>query len=263
MTFQLLVSTMNQVDFQLLDRMNVQSDAVIINQCDKNSVEEFNYKSHKIKWVNMSHRGVGVSRNTALFYATADIILFADDDVTYVEGYVQGVLSAFQNNNQADVICFNINLLNSIKNFGYRDNKRNKRLNLLNSMRYGACRIAARRRVLLKNRISFSLLFGGGAEFSSGEDSLFIRDCYNKKIKLYAYSYTLGDVEDGQSSWFNGVQDKLFIDRGILLYNAFPILHFLLYFYYAFRLKKIDSNYNIWKILKLFYKGKKLIKQYR
>lgn len=263
MTFQVLISTMNQADFQLLDRMNVQSDAVIINQCDKNSIKEFNYNGHTIKWVNMSNRGVGLSRNTALFYATADIILFADDDVTYTDGYAQEVVSAFQNNKKADMICFNINLVNSIKNFGYRDNKSNKRLNLLNSMRYGACRIAARRRVLLKNRISFSLLFGGGTEFSSGEDSLFIRDCYNKKMKLYAYSYTLGVVDDSQSSWFNGVQDKLFIDRGILLYNAFPILHFLLYFYYAFRLKKIASNYGIRKILNLFYKGKKLIKQYR
>ena len=263
MTFQLLVSTMNQTDFQLLDRMNVQSDAVIINQCDKNSIEEFNYNNYKIKWINMSNRGVGLSRNTALFNATADIILFADDDVTYADGYAQEVRNAFESNKKADVICFNINLVNSIKNFGYRNNKKNKRLSLLNSMRYGACRIAARRRVLLKNRISFSLLFGGGAEFSSGEDSLFIRDCYNKKMTLYANSYTLGEVDDAQSSWFSGVQDKLFIDRGVLIYNAFPILHSLLYFYYAFRLKKLDPNYGIRKILKLFYKGRKLIKKYR
>ena len=263
MTFQLLISTMNQVDYTLLDKMNVKSDAVVINQWDRDGVEEFDYNGYKIKWINMSARGVGLSRNTALFNATADVVLFADDDVVYFDGYESEVLSAFEKNKKASVICFNVELINSTKNFGYRNNKKNKRLKLRNSMRYGACRIGARRKVLLKNRISFSLLFGGGAEFSSGEDSLFIRDCYNKKIKLYAYSYTLGDVEDGQSSWFNGVQDKLFIDRGILLYNAFPILHFLLYFYYAFRLKKIDSNYNIWKILKLFYKGKKLIKQYR
>ena len=50
MTFQLLVSTMDQADFQLLDRMNVQSDAVIINQCDKDSVEELDFINICVIW---------------------------------------------------------------------------------------------------------------------------------------------------------------------------------------------------------------------
>ena len=261
MTFQLLISTVNQVDFKLLDKMNVQSDSVVINQCDRNSIEEFEYKGYKIKWVNMSARGVGLSRNTALFYATADIVLFADDDVTYSNEYVEKIKSSFANNKKADVICFNINLVNSVKNFGYRNNKKKIRLNLFNSMRYGACRIAARRKVLLKNRIAFSLLFGGGSEFSSGEDSLFIRDCYKRKLKLYADTYTLGQVEDGQSSWFKGIQDKLFVDRGILLYSAFPLLHHVLFLHYAYRMRKMDNKYSFVKILSLFKEGKKFIKQ--
>lgn len=263
MTFQILISTMNQEGFELLDKMNIQSDAVVINQCDKDNLEEFEYNGYKIKWVNMSARGVGISRNTALFYATADIVLFADDDVEYFEGYAKGILSVFKNNVKADVVCFNIDLVNSIKNFGYRNNKKNKRLNLFNSMRYGACRIAARRKILLKNRISFSLLFGGGAEFASGEDSLFIRDCYGKKLKLFANTYTLGRVDDSHSSWFKGIVDKLFIDRGVLLYNAYPLLHRVLYVYYAYRMKKMDDNYSFKRILTLFKKGKKLFKKYR
>lgn len=263
MTFQVLISTMNQVDFMLLDKMNIQSDAIVINQCDKDNIEEFEYKGYQIKWVNMSNRGIGISRNTALFYATADIVLFADDDVMYFDGYAEEISSVFINNLDADVVCFNINLVNSIKNFGYRNNKKCRRLNLFNSMRYGACRIAARRKTLLKNRISFSLLFGGGAEFSSGEDSLFIRDCYKNNMKLYANTYTLGQVDDAHSSWFKGIEDKFFIDRGVLLYSAFPYLHHVLFLYYAYRMRRMDNKYSFTKILKLFKQGRKIIKQYR
>ena len=36
---QVLVAAMNQTDHSLLDRMNIQSDAIIGNQCDYNSGE--------------------------------------------------------------------------------------------------------------------------------------------------------------------------------------------------------------------------------
>ena len=124
MTFQLLISTMNQVDFTLLEKMNIQSDAVVVNQCEENGVNEFEYNGYQIKWINMSARGVGLSRNTALHYATADIVLFSDDDITYEDGYANEIVCAFERNKKADVICFNIKLINSIKNFGYRDNKK-------------------------------------------------------------------------------------------------------------------------------------------
>ena len=107
------------------------------------------------------------------------------------------------------------------------------------------------------------MLFGGGAEFSCGEDSLFIRDCFNKKLKIYANIYKLGQVDDSQSSWFNGVKDKLFVDKGMLLYNAFPFLHRYIYIYYAFRMKNLDRNYSMARILKLFKKGREIIKLYR
>ena len=263
MTFQLLISTMNQENHELLDRMNVRSDALVVNQCDRDSLEQFDYHGHTVTWISMSRRGVGLSRNTALANATADVVLFADDDVVYADGYEREVLAAFENNARADVICFNIELINSVKNFGYRNNKRNKRLHLFNSMRYGGCRIAARRKAVQKNRIAFSHLFGGGAEFSSGEDSLFIRDCYKRGLRLYASTYLLGQVDDSSSSWYRGVNDKLFVDKGALLYNGFPVMHRVLFALYAYRMRKRDKNYSFFRILKLFRKGKKVIKQYR
>ena len=106
MELQLLISTMNQTNYDLLDRMNVRCDAVVVNQCDKCSVETFEYNGHKIKWISMPERGVGLSRNTALFNATADIVLFADDDMKYNDDYVENVIGAFEKKKKAEHLYY-------------------------------------------------------------------------------------------------------------------------------------------------------------
>ena len=136
MRLQVVVSTMHQTDHSLLEKMNINSDAVVINQCDRNETEEFQFRGHNIKCISMNERGVGLSRNTGILHSNADIILFADDDITYVDDYVDGVVSAFEKNDNADLICFNINLVNTSKNIGaHRHNTECKKLSAFNSMR--------------------------------------------------------------------------------------------------------------------------------
>ena len=103
LSIQVLVSTMNQKDHSLLDKMNIQSDAIIINQTNKDEIEIFDYKGYKIKWISMNQRGIGLSRNTALMNATADIILFADDDIEYFNNYSENIVNAFLNYSKADI----------------------------------------------------------------------------------------------------------------------------------------------------------------
>lgn len=264
MTIQVLISTVDQKDYTLLSKMNIKTDAIVINQTNYNSIKRFSFNNNSIVWVNMDIRGIGLSRNTALMYSNADIVLFADDDMVYNDDYDKEVIKAFEINNNADIICFNINLINSNKNIGgHRNNKKNKRLHLFNSMRYGACLIAARRKVLLNKRIYFSLLFGGGAEFNSGEDSIFIKDCLDAGLNLYSNIYTLGNVDDSNSSWYNGINDKFFIDRGMVLASAFPKINMLIIAFYTWKLSKLSNSYNIKQIFKLMIKGKKFISKYR
>ena len=100
---QVLVATMHQTDHSLLEKMNIQSDAIVVNQCNRNEVERFMYNGHQILWMSLNERGIGLSRNTALMRATADIILFADEDVRYKDGYAQVIESAFEKNRNADM----------------------------------------------------------------------------------------------------------------------------------------------------------------
>jgi len=257
--FQILLSTMNQADYNLLEKMNIESEAIVINQWDRNQWDEFTHKGKKIQWLSSKERGIGLSRNTALMKATADICLFSDDDIRYIDGYENKILQAFRKIPEADVIIFDIELINRTKEISNpRRIKKIHRLRFYNSMRYGACRMAIRRESIIRKNIYFSLLFGGGARYSAGEDSLFIRECLRKKLKLYAYPLIIGYVDDSKSSWYQGITDKLLIDKGAFLTAAFPLIYPLLFVYYAIKLKKkCPENTGVIDIIKKFLIGKK------
>lgn len=264
MKLQVLISTMNQTDHSLLEKMNIQSDAVVVNQCGKSSYEEFTYNGHRIKWISMCQKGVGNSRNTALSYADADIVLFSDDDMHYYDGSAETVLETFRQKAQADVFCFNLRLTNDRgEELGGNNCQKPRKLHLHNMLRYGAPAIAARRKALLKNRIAFSQLFGGGAPFSSGEDTLFLVDCRKNGLKMYADPYVLADVDQSTSTWFCGYTEKFFIDKGRIYPGICPRAYPLLFGYYALRLSRNTPEYSVWQILRLFREGKKQMRNYR
>lgn len=108
MSVQVLIATMNQTDHSLLKKMNIQSDAIVSNQCDFNKIEEFTYNGYNIKFISFAEKGVGLNRNNALMRADADYCLFADDDLVYVDGYPQIVENEFKKHPNADVLIFNL-----------------------------------------------------------------------------------------------------------------------------------------------------------
>ena len=238
---QVLAVTMNQNDHSLLDRMNIQSDALIGNQCQNNDVEHFLYKDHKVSYYSWNERGVGLNRNNLLLRATADIVLFADDDVVYEDGYEQTVLKAFEEHPEADMITFNVIPLP--RSIDPKLNVKWHRVGKLNCLKYGAPRMAVRLDRLREKNLYFTLLFGGGAKFSSGEDSLFIMDCIKRGIKVYAYPAKIGTVTFETSSWFTGYDEKYFKDKGIFFYFLSPGLVWLLCLQYCVRHKGLFKEY--------------------
>ena len=107
--FQVLVSTMNQKDKSLLSRMNLCSDAIVINQSNNNSVETIQWNDFCVKWINTTEHGLSKSRNMAIRNADADICLLADDDEILADGYVELIKNTFQTNPHASIISFKVN----------------------------------------------------------------------------------------------------------------------------------------------------------
>lgn len=256
MKLEVLISTMHREDHLLLSEMHIASDAVVVNQCDRNEVEVFEHNGHTVKWLSLAERGVGLSRNTAMMRATADILLFADDDIVYCDNYEQLVLDAFRENPKADVILFNFESLNPDRPEAIT--KKTHRLRWYNCLRYGAFRIAIRREALLRKNLSFSLLFGGGARHSAGEDNLFITNCTQARLRVIAYTAVLGTVRQEESTWFRGYDEKYYRDRGALfaaMYGRWAKMALI-----AFECKRIRKGFL--NRLKFEFDGVKAFRRY-
>lgn len=213
MRIQVLVAAMHQEDHSLLPKMNIQSDVIVGNQCDKNSVETFDYNGHKATYLNFSERGVGLNRNNALMRATGDICLFADDDMEYMDNYVEIIEKAFDENPNADVIVFNLKEKAITRKLITKKSK----VGYMNYLRYGTARVAVRLSSVKKNGIYFNQCFGGGTEHCHGEDNLFLNSCLKNKLKIVAVpEYIATLTEERVSSWNNGYDEKYIRDQGIL-----------------------------------------------
>ena len=240
---QVVVATMHQNDFSKYEAMNLSTDAVFANQADETSYSEKTFGNSTAKMITTATRGVGINRNIGLQYATADILLIADDDMTYADGYADTVLKAFEENPHADALVFNIETVGA--DIGRRINDKSKRLHIYNGLNYGAARLAVRRSSLVRERIFFSTCFGGGTIYSAGEDTLFICDMLRKKLKLYTYPATIASVDQTTSTWFKGYNEKLIYDNGAFFAAAFGKAAPLMCIYNLFRHKYIYNEANL------------------
>ena len=253
MKVQVLVAAMNQKDHSLLKKMNIQSDAIVGNQCDKNEIENFKYNKYNITYLNFNERGVGLNRNNSLMRATGDICLFADDDMIYENNYVEIVKKAFEENPKADVIIFN---LKEKKQKRYIIKKKYK-VNFFNYLRFGTARVAIKLKSVKENGIFFNQCFGGGTEHCHGEDNLFLTDCLKKKLRVYAVPYYIACLtEERQSTWEDGFNKKYLIDQGILYKTISRRWWKLLCLQDAIRHKKVYRK-KVFNILKLMISGTK------
>lgn len=255
---EVLVSTMNKEtnDLSIAKKMNLQTDSIIVNQANSFDYREEIVNNNLVKMFSFSERGVGLSRNNALMRSTADICLMADDDMVYVDGYKEIVENAYKTYPDADFIVFNVRV-----HYPDRIEERvmkNGRVRLFNSLKYGTVTFSFKRDRILKKNLSFSLLFGGGTPYSSGEDTLFIWTALKKKLKVYAYETVIADVYNYESSWFQGYNEKYFFDKGALFKALEPRLYPLLNLQFAIRKRKLfNTSKSVLEIFKIMNNGSK------
>lgn len=240
MSLEVLVSTLNPNPKELIKKMNIQTNAIIICQCDKVGYEEIKINNNNIKIYYFNERGIGLSRNNALMRATADYILFADDDEVLIDNYKNIILEEFKKNN-SDFIVFDINTYGS-KIRKYRKINKDKKIHFNNCLKYGAVRFAVKTDTLKKKNIVFNRLFGGGCKYGSGEDSIFIFDCIKRNMKVYQNHNVIATVNMESSSWFEGYNKKYYTDKGALFGALNSKLSFIYLIAIVIKNNKKDKN---------------------
>lgn len=228
MKFQFLVSSLNRHPHELLEEMNIRFPAIVINQCDSMAAKQVQFNGANVLWIDFPDRGIGTSRNEALMRAAGDIVLFCDEDCSYFENTGEIIVKEFDSHPDADIILFDLipeGVQSNRKTLRITSEKRVRRHSF---MRYGAVHIAARLASLKKNDIYFSQLFGGGARYSCGEDSAFLKRCLDSGLRIITSPVTVGTVDFSSSSWFDGYSNQYFNDQGALYYRLFGKGHVIL-----------------------------------
>ena len=121
MKIQVLVSAVEQDAAELVAKMNIHTDAVLVNQCSGYGYEEVPADGGKVQCFSMPERGVGLSRNTALLHAQGDICLFSDEDIVLADGYAEKILQAYETLPDADMILVNVKVAPARKTYWNTD----------------------------------------------------------------------------------------------------------------------------------------------
>ena len=244
MKLQLLVAAMHKEPLTLAQEMQIDSDAIIVSQGEEYGYEKLEYKGHEIRYFATAERGVGLNRNTSLLRADGDICLFADEDIIYEKGYARMVLEEFEKHPEADMLVFNVQAAAGRETY---HTTAFGRVRWYNCGRYPTYSFAARTKKLHQKNITFSLLFGGGAKYCNGEDSLFIAECIRKGLKVYKVPVLIGRENGRESTWFKGFDRKFFFDRGVLYSHLYGGLAPLMAFRFVYTKKHQMCREIPWK----------------
>ncbi len=233
MRVEVLISAMDVEDINFYKKFNLECDALIINQAGKNSYEEIEDDGKKIRMITTDTKGLAVSRNLALLNSTADIVIFADDDEVFEEGYLDRVKDGFIEYPDVDFFVF--------KTIIYQDGKEiikvqeEKNLSFYNSLRYGSVHFVFRREPIAMANLYLPVNFGAGTDIGSGEDSIFILSAIRKGLKVRTNTDLLARIYNDDSTWFEGFNEKFFYDKGALSRALFPRMYkfYIKYFLYT------------------------------
>ena len=231
-TFQILCVTMNQSDFSKIDSMNIHSDVIFANQGEINDDQSFEFENHHARMISTKTKGVGINRNISLAYASADICLLADDDITYTDDLEKKIISEFDEHPDADIVFFH--LVSTDKTRSVKKPDQTKKLHRLSRIPWGGAHVAFRLSSARKANLWFTTLFGGGCIYPNGEDSIWLTEARRKGLTFYASKETIGQVDMSSSSWYSGADEKYYYGRGALYAHLKkkPMFAWMLYFAY-------------------------------
>ncbi len=254
----MLVTTMHQTDFSKLQQMNIKSDVVFANQADRYSYDCLETDGYKAQMVTTATRGTSKNRNIAIEYSApdAEYILFADDDLVFNDDCEQLVLQEFEKHPGAEAIKFNLYDISATRKISMRRIDKYRRATRRRVASCGVWALAIRREVLIKKNLRFNEAFGPGTEDFCGEDSIFLQEMLQKKVKFYLSPTEVGGIDQTESTWFEGHTARYFRVSGKILAAAYPKIARLLAIRSAYRFSKRDTtDMKFSKILKCYLTG--------
>ncbi len=261
MNIEHIISTMNRTDFSFLKNLCLETNTLVVNQNCPDGIYDFSLSDNvNVRTISTPEKGLSRSRNKLLQNAVGDICIIGDDDVEYLDGYLDIIRNAYEKHTDADIIVFCFTHEKG-KETRVRYNE-DVRMNMKNISKAASVEITFKRKSVLDAGISFNNNIGLGTSFPSGEENAFLADALRAGLKIYHVPQTIClAVEDKKINNEYSVERYL-TDKGAAFYciykTAFPIYSL------AFILLKKKSHFKNISIIKAFFlmlKGKKIYKK--
>ena len=231
-TVEVLVSTMNASEPRALAArmglLQADVDVLIINQCTSGEAPP-RFHQDRIRMESFEESGLSRSRNHGLTLSRGDIIIFADDDVRYVDGFEARVRAAYADYPSADAITFQFEEAAS-QGAARHYPPKGRWHNRFSLGSVASVEITGRRAAL--TRFRFDERFGLGSFAPQGEEAIFLVDALRRGLRLRFEPSTLcehGGRSSGQRDW----DEALARTKGAVLRRAYPHLWPLLCVWFA------------------------------
>lgn len=206
--FTVLISCMHQRDKSILERSNVQSDVIVVNQCDYNNIEEFDFfnkfgQQKHCTFISTTERGLSRSRNMAIRHAADNsICLICDDDEVLEDDVEKKIINSYKLHE--DAVCIIFALIR-------KDLKKEKTYlkvpgipGFRQILKTSSQQISFNKNRITSLGIEFDPKMGSGTGNGGGEENKFLLDIRRKRGMIYYEPDVIATVLPGESQWFKG-----------------------------------------------------------
>lgn len=256
---EILIATMNQINFDFLEAMFLFSDFkdfsfLIINQTsdDKQLISNFD----NVKVVNSFNKGLSKSRNLAIELATKALLILTDDDVVFQPGFELHVLKAFNTDDSHD--GFRFEFLNGKGNLAKKYPKHfEEKLSQFEILNTSSVELIFKKESIKRVNLKFDENFGLGTDFAMGEEAIFVADAVKKGLKIGFVPEILVAHAHNSTGHRTAVSMQYFIHSAVFyrIYGEIYLFWIALKLFFDLKHRKVRFK-EIIKMLKQALKGK-------
>lgn len=230
---------------------------LIINQTSKDKVLVSECPSVKV--INSFDIGISKSRNLAISNSEGKILLFADDDVVFIENFDSEIIQAHKNNPLVPAICFQT--LTTEGNLYSKYPEKNRFLTRKEISKVLSIELTCKSNLIKKEKIIFNELFGLGSQFQDSETFFFLMNMKHKNYNILFYPKNIV-IHKSISSSDEADSDRIIYAKMAGFYKRFGFFAYLFLLKYMFFLFR-KYNFSFLELNAKFFVGLKSIQDYK